>query len=148
MRFGVWACAGLCLVAMGCGSTGGPVLANARGDAASMPEAAEGQALYETHCVACHGASGKGDGPLAAAMSSPPSDLTRIAASNGGTVPRAEVLSQLDGYLRQGVHASAMPEFGAELTGVAVPVTLEDGSQSPVPRPLAALLVYIESIQD
>jgi hypothetical protein len=39
-----------------------------------------------------------------------------------------------------------MPEFGALLEGETVPVEV-DGTLTPTPRPLAALLAYLESIQ-
>ena len=35
-----------------------------------------GASLYQPHCGACHGAAGRGDGPLAASLSVPPADLT------------------------------------------------------------------------
>jgi len=37
---------------------------------------AEGAALYPTHCAACHGAEGRGDGPAAKGLKVPPADLT------------------------------------------------------------------------
>jgi mono/diheme cytochrome c family protein len=33
----------------------------------------EGQALYTTYCLVCHGAKGKGDGPIASKIPTPPS---------------------------------------------------------------------------
>ena len=39
-------------------------------------ELASGRQLYATHCVACHGDSGRGDGPSAAGFGTKPSDLT------------------------------------------------------------------------
>jgi mono/diheme cytochrome c family protein len=39
-------------------------------------ELASGRQLYATHCVACHGESGRGDGPSAAGFGTKPSDLT------------------------------------------------------------------------
>ncbi len=35
----------------------------------------EAKELYEKRCVSCHGASGKGDGPVAQKLKSPPADL-------------------------------------------------------------------------
>src|SRR5262249_32074839 len=37
---------------------------------------ARGQALFAQHCVGCHGASGRGNGPNALALDMPTSDLT------------------------------------------------------------------------
>jgi mono/diheme cytochrome c family protein len=37
---------------------------------------ANGKKLAETNCFACHGASGKGDGPAAAALNPKPADWT------------------------------------------------------------------------
>ncbi len=56
------------------------------------------------------------------------------------------MLSQIDGYGHGGVTPEIMPEFGALLEGELVPVDVE-GTLTPTPRPLAALLAYLESIQ-
>jgi mono/diheme cytochrome c family protein len=41
------------------------------------PLLAAGHALYHQRCVSCHGATGKGDGPIAATLpGTPPGDLT------------------------------------------------------------------------
>lgn len=42
-------------------------------------DAARGKLLYGEQCVACHGATGKGDGPAAAALTPPPPDLAGSA---------------------------------------------------------------------
>ena len=111
----------------------------------SMPEAPEGQALFAQNCVQCHGISAKGDGPWASAYSPRPADLTRL--SQNGVFPKARVLSVIDGYDRTGLPGKQMPEFGLLLEGDTVPVDVGDGVLTPTPRPLAALLVYLESIQ-
>lgn len=122
---------------------GGVVLACAP---VSMPEAPEGQRLFADNCVQCHGSLGKGDGPWAADMSPAPTDLTQL--STDGTFPRARVLSVIDGYDRTGLPGKEMPEFGLLLEGDTVPVDVGDGVLTPTPRPLAALLAYLESIQE
>lgn len=111
----------------------------------SMPEAPEGKRLFAANCVQCHGTSGKGDGPWASSYSPRPADLTRL--SEDGTFPRARVLSVIDGYDRTGLPGQDMPEFGLLLEGDTVPVDVGDGVLTPTPRPLAALLAYLESIQ-
>ncbi|WP_306112987.1 MULTISPECIES: cytochrome c [unclassified Roseovarius] len=111
----------------------------------SMPEAPEGQVLYAENCAQCHGPSGKGDGPWAASMRPRPANLTQL--SDDGVFPRARVLSVIDGYDRTGLPGHEMPEFGLLLRGDTVPVDVGDGVLTPTPRPLAALLAYLESIQ-
>lgn len=111
----------------------------------SMPEPPEGERLFAQNCVQCHGTSGMGDGPWAAGMSPPPSDLTQLTSD--GSFPRARVLSVIDGYDRTGLPGHDMPEFGLLLEGDTVPLDVGDGVLTPTPRPLAALLVYLESIQ-
>ena len=38
-----------------------------------------GQVLWKQYCEVCHGADGRGDGPLAASLPRRPKDLTKIA---------------------------------------------------------------------
>lgn len=109
-----------------------------------MPQPSEGAEIFADNCTACHGYRGDEQGVLVGGQTAP--DLTKIAARNGGTFPRAEVLSQIDGY-KQGTHADRiMPEFGARLNGETVPIEV-DGVLTPTPRSLAALLAYLEDIQ-
>ncbi|MEQ8642590.1 MULTISPECIES: c-type cytochrome [Roseobacteraceae] len=114
--------------------------------APSMPQPSEGQALYMENCVQCHGVSGKGDGPWASTYDPRPADLTRL--DRNGKFPTAHVLSVIDGYERAAQPGQDMPEFGLLLEGETVPVDTGDGVLTPTPRPLAALMVYLESIQD
>ena len=115
--------------------------------AATMPEAPEGAVLFAENCAGCHGAAARGDGAAAAGLSKTPPDLTQIQKRAGGTFPVARTLSTIDGYARGTHTARVMPEFGALLTGDTVPVEV-DGVLTPTPRPLAALLVYLQSVQE
>ena len=111
----------------------------------SMPEPPEGRAIYSEYCAQCHGISGTGNGPWASSMTPRPADLTRLALN--GSFDRARVLNIVDGYDRTGLPGQQMPEFGLLLSGDTVPLDTGDGVLTPTPRPLAALLVYLESIQ-
>ena len=111
-----------------------------------MPDAHEGKALFDENCAVCHGTSGRGDGPWAEGMTPPVADLTALSVK--GVFPRAKVLSVIDGYDRSGLPGKDMPEFGLLLAGDTVPVDVGDGVLTPTPRPLAALLAYLEALQD
>ncbi|MDE4173589.1 cytochrome c [Phaeobacter sp. PT47_59] len=109
----------------------------------SMPTPEEGQAIFNRNCAICHGTNAEianrettGKAP----------DLRRISARHGGDFPRAKVMSQIDGYGRGKVGADLMPEFGTLLEGDLIPVEV-DGTLTPTPRPLAALMTYLESLQ-
>ena len=112
-----------------------------------MPGARDGRGLYLENCAVCHGADGKGDGPMARAMAKAPANLTLISVRNGDRFPRARVLSTIDGYTKTDLSGPNMPEFGALLEGDLVPLDTGDGVMTPTPRKLVALLEYIESIQ-
>ena len=114
---------------------------------AEMPQPQDDRALYMQYCAACHGPSGTGGGELAEEMGLAAADLTRIAARNDGTFPRAQVLSKIDGYTHDAYDGPGMPEFGALLQGDLIPLDTGDGTQTPTPRRMVALLEYLESIQ-
>ena len=43
---------------------------------ASAGDAAAGKPVFQANCSSCHGMTGKGDGPVGAALTPPPRDLT------------------------------------------------------------------------
>ena len=47
----------------------------------------DGKDLFHSYCASCHGAAGKGDGPVAPALNSKVSDLTTIAQRYGNIFP-------------------------------------------------------------
>ena len=61
----------------------------------------DGKQAYLEDCSACHGISGKGDGPMARDLAKAPADLTTLAARYDGTYPRDYVMSTIDGLHRQ-----------------------------------------------
>jgi copper transport protein len=68
---------------------------------------ATGQALYEQHCLVCHGAGGRGDGPAAGGLNPPPLDLTVHAPLHTD--------AELFAFIEGGIPGTAMRAFGGEL---------------------------------
>jgi high-affinity iron transporter len=75
------------------------------------PSLARGGAVYREQCAACHGESGRGDGPKAKSLKGPPAATLADPAVMGGT-------SLLEIYRKVaiGVPGTAMPEFAADLS--------------------------------
>jgi mono/diheme cytochrome c family protein len=79
---------------------------------ASAENIKAGKALFAQNCVACHGATGRGDGVASKGLNPPPADLTRLA--------RMRIAS--DGYLYWTIaeggaqFSSAMPSMKASLS--------------------------------
>jgi mono/diheme cytochrome c family protein len=75
--------------------------------------AASGEEMYVSYCAVCHGKDGKGNGPAAAAMKLPPSDLTQLAKKNGGKFPTAHIYQVIRGDASLAAHGSKdMPVWG------------------------------------
>ena len=53
----------------------------------AVPPLERGRNEYANQCASCHGAAGKGDGPLQPFLVKPPSDLTTLAQRHGGKLP-------------------------------------------------------------
>jgi len=68
-----------------------------------------GRQVYEQNCVSCHGAAGRGDGPLAASLKPRPADF-RVHMAAGHTD------GELFTWLSKGVPGTAMPAFQDQLS--------------------------------
>jgi len=77
---------------------------------AESGDPANGKAVFERYCVACHGAQGKGDGPAGQMMTPRPADFTspKIKAK-----PDGELLKSI----QDGRPPTPMPAFKSQLTG-------------------------------
>jgi mono/diheme cytochrome c family protein len=72
-----------------------------------------GDEMYKEYCAACHGRTGKGDGPAVAALKTAPPDLTMLARNNGGKFPADHVQSVLSMGVAEAAHGTKdMPIWG------------------------------------
>jgi mono/diheme cytochrome c family protein len=76
-----------------------------------------GKQEYESNCVACHGASGKGDGYFAQYLKLPIPDLTTIQQRNKGVFPTDRIIEVIDGRQALKGHGPRnMPIWGTAYT--------------------------------
>jgi hypothetical protein len=72
-----------------------------------------GDLLYRRYCASCHGVQGKADGPVAASLKRPPSDLTTLARRSGGRFDERYVIAVIDGERLVAEHGLRdMPVWG------------------------------------
>jgi mono/diheme cytochrome c family protein len=104
----------------------------------------DGRDLFQFYCAPCHGRSGTGDGPVATALKSPPSNLTLLARLNGGLFPGDRVRTTLAAS-RSGTqtvaHGSAeMPVWGPIFRAL-------DPSDAYAAARIGNLVTFLQSIQ-
>ena len=80
---------------------------------APRTSATSGKEMYLAYCAACHGREGKGDGPVAAALKTRPTDLTLLSERNHGRFPSVPVVNVITGSAGVPAHGSKeMPVWG------------------------------------
>jgi mono/diheme cytochrome c family protein len=105
-----------------------------------------GQREYQAYCATCHGAQGKGDGPMSTILTVVPADLTQLRNKNKGEFPFWRVYKVIDGRdMVRGHGARNMPVWGAHF------LSEEGGGYLDEDRVIGrvlALVYYLQSIQE
>ena len=109
-----------------------------------------GKRTFEERCAVCHGMLGRGDGPMAGALTQSPANLTLLAQRNGGVYPFDRVYRVIDGRKEvQGHGTTTMPIWGdhfrAELSR-GEPLADAD-IEAIVQGRILSLVFYVQTLQ-
>jgi mono/diheme cytochrome c family protein len=101
-----------------------------------------GKLMYANYCASCHGIDGRGHGPVATELKTPPTDLTMQSRNNHGKFPDTHIVTVLQFGAETPAHGSAeMPVWG--------PILGKMNVSSPQDRLLriSNLSRYLETLQ-
>jgi mono/diheme cytochrome c family protein len=109
-----------------------------------------GENVFMNNCAACHGVSGKGNGPMTEQLINTPSNLTLLSKHNGGSFPETVIYQLIDGrrvvVTDEGRRVESfhgprdMPIWGDIFRTI-------EGDEGAVDEIINNLLVYLKSIQ-
>jgi mono/diheme cytochrome c family protein len=71
-----------------------------------------GKREFENNCAACHGANGRGQGPLTDMLRKSPPDLTQLARRNQGVLPVSRLYEVIEGSTIAAHGSRDMPVWG------------------------------------
>ena len=101
-----------------------------------------GPEMYKNYCAPCHGADGKGSGPVASSLTARPTDLTGLSKNNKGKFPDTHIVAILQFGADATAHGSAtMPVWGPIL-GTMNPSNVQDRQLR-----ISNLTRYLQTIQ-
>jgi mono/diheme cytochrome c family protein len=101
-----------------------------------------GKEMFNSYCAVCHGTDGKGGGPAASAMKTPPINLTVLAKNGGGKYPAPHVAAVIRGQAITASHGSQdMPVWGPLFSSIS------QGHEAQVQQRISNLVSYIETLQ-
>jgi mono/diheme cytochrome c family protein len=114
-----------------------------------------GKYEYVNSCAACHGVSGKGDGPVARSLKLTPTDLTRLSEANKGVFPFSRIYEVIDGRFEVETHGKRdMPIWGeiykptwSSIQSPVPPMYSKEVAESIVRSRILALIEYISTLQ-
>lgn len=115
---------------------------------AQQPKVDVGKREYMANCAACHGVSGKGDGPYKNELKRSATDLTTLSKRNNGVFPVARMYEVIDGE-GPGHGSRDMPIFGQDYKVKAGEyfVDVPYDSEAYVRMRILSLIEYLSRIQ-
>ncbi len=116
--------------------------------AALAQDAEVGEALYQTHCAACHGIEATGNGPMAPILTLQPPNLRTLTARYDGVFPVVRVVTRIDGRDPLVAHGSPMPVYGDFFEGDDTALKAETGQPIMTSRAIVDLVAYLEGVQE
>lgn len=147
MRLALLALA-LAIPVAGCATSSGGGDAAAIPSAQAAPETAieSGADRYVQYCASCHGIDGRGDGPAAETLRTPPPDLTRLSERWGTPLDRTALAELIDGRKGPRAHGPPdMPVWGERLYAGERP---ESPAREAARRgTILLILEYLETLQ-
>ena len=101
-----------------------------------------GKQMFTSYCAPCHGVDGRGHGPAATALRTPPTDLTGLARKNHGSFPETHIVAVLQ-------FGSAVPSHGSAEMPVWGPILgkMDRANLQEKQLRISNLSRYIENIQ-
>jgi mono/diheme cytochrome c family protein len=121
----------------------GSFVADTRAQESSTLRDDPGARLFRTHCATCHGATGRGNGPLAEHLRRMPPDLTKLSAGNGGVFPSERVARIIDGRDVPSHGDREMPVWGDAFSR-----SREGGTAEAAKARIDAIVRYLQGIQE
>ena len=101
-----------------------------------------GKEMFNSYCAVCHGTDGKGGGPAASAMKTPPTNLTDLAKNSGGKYPAPHVAAVIRGQATTASHGSQdMPVWGPLFSSIS------QGHEAQVQQRISNLLGCVATLQ-
>lgn len=114
------------------------------GPAQRTERLSRGGTTYRIYCASCHGAAGRGDGPMASVLKVPPSDLTQLSRANHGRFPDERVYEAIDGRRELAGHGPG----GMPVWGLTFQISGRDSDQeAEVRERILDLMTWLQSIQ-
>jgi mono/diheme cytochrome c family protein len=116
------------------------LMSNAR--IARADDVAQGRAIYLHYCASCHGPKGEGNGPVARALKTPPTNLRLLSDLYGNPLQEDKVARAIDGRAEVEAHGPReMPVWGEHFSYE------NQGDERKVKERIGKLVAYLQSLQ-